>query len=307
MLPMREFEGTDSTLPYAFDAPPVGRARHTLTVAANALGGRAARIGGPFAMAWAVLLVACGGSQQPGYPEGPPHKEEAPDEDWDTGNPHQAYESANEADDKPKKKRPAEEDSEQIPTKCSSKSGSTCVPAGKWVRRLCQDVHADVALFMFQSGTPWQRMYLTRETDAINASGGASVAGTLAFDEEVLVLRHREVGENSIQVGSGSGSYDALRWDGSCVSLEGEEVTTREPPKAKTSRIEWRWLGDDMQDALREDDTVDETFVARKRECKGATMGTVSKKCQQLDEKLIEVTAKFVRGTQSLPQPKNQP
>ncbi len=261
----------------------------------------------PAFVATGLAVLACGAKTEPEFPDAPQQKEEAPDEDWDTGSPHQEYESAGDQGEKPKKKRVAEEDSEQIPTECSSKSGSTCVPAGKWVRRLCQDVHADVALFMFQSGTPWQRMYLTRETDAINASGGASVAGTLAFDEEVLVLRHRQAGEDGIQVGSSSGSYDALRWDGSCVSLEGEEVTSNKPPKAKTSRIEWRWLGDDMKKALRKNSAVDETYVARKRECKGATMGAVSKKCENLDKKLIEVTADFVRGTDSLPQPKNQP
>lgn len=252
-----------------------------------------------------TALVACGGSSQQGFPEVPQGQEEAPDESWDTGGPKPSDDEP--AEDAPKKPRANLEDSDEVPTQCSKNSKSTCVPPGKWVARLCQDVYADVALFMFQDGTPWKRMYLTRETDAINASGGASVVGKLAFDEEVLVLRHREVDSNSIQVGSGSGSYDALRWDGSCVSLEGEEVTERHPPKAKTSRVEWRWLGEDMQEALRRNAQVNDTFISRKRECKGATMGAVSKKCERLDQALIDVTVQHVRGTSDLPQPKNQP
>jgi hypothetical protein len=251
-----------------------------------------------------LFLVACGASQEL-RPAEHPQGEEAPDESWDTGNPHQQYD---EPDDEPKKrKRPEEEDSDGIPTACSSKGGPTCVPAGKWVRRLCSDVHADVALYMFQSGTPWQRMYLTRETDAVNASGGASVVGKLAFDEEVLILRHRGADESSIQVGSGGGSYDALRWDGSCVSLEGEELTTRHPPKAKTARVEWRWLGRDMKAALRENDSLNKAFIARKSECKGVSMGAVSKKCESLDALFVAKIVALVRGTSDLPVPKNQP
>lgn len=249
-------------------------------------------------------VVACGGSQQ-GIPPDEPDKVEASDPNWDTGEEHPQWSANKPAKEKPK--APPQEDSEKIPTECSKYSEDTCIPAGKWVSRLCADVYAEVALFMFQSGTPWQRVYLTRETDAVNASGGASVVGKLAFDEEVLVLRHRVAGADDVQVGSGGGSYDALRWDGSCVSLEGEEVTTNRPPVAKTSRVEWRWLGDDMQAALRKDPKVNETFLARKKECKGVTMGAVTKKCEQLDKKLIEVTVEHVRSTSSLPQPAHQP
>ncbi len=261
---------------------------------------------------WASLvlccgLIACGGKSEPEFPDLPPQREEAPDDDWDTGESNSQYESLASKKKKKAKPRVVEEDSEKVPTKCSSQPGSVCVPAGKWVRRLCADVYPGVALFMFQSGTPWQRMYLTRETDAVNASGGATIGGTLEFDEEVLVLRHRGAGDDDIQIGSGGGSYDALRWNGSCVSLEGEELTSRHPPKAKASPIDWRYIGDDMESALRKDSTVNDTYIARKRECKGATMGAVSKKCEVLDKKLSAVTVEFVRGASNLPQPKEQP
>lgn len=245
-----------------------------------------------FVSLWSLSALGCGGGQPPAENAAAPSATEVA-----------ASESEAPAAAEPTPVAAAEPVG--IPTQCSGK-GDLCVPPARWVQKLCADVHADVALYMFQQGMPWQRMYLTRETDAVNASGGASVAGKLAFDEEVLVLLHRG-GGGGIQVGSGEGSFDALRWDGSCVSLDGEEVTTNVPPSPKTSRVEWRWLGDDVQTALRENEEINKTYIARKNECKGVTMGSVSKKCEVLDNKLIEVVVKSVRGGLAIPAPKNQP
>lgn len=192
-----------------------------------------------------------------------------------------------------------------VPDSCAG--SADCTPRGAWVQKLCNGVFQDVALYMFRAGTPWQRMYLTRDTEAVNASGGASVSGTLAFDEEVLVLRHRGGDDDGIQVSGSNGSYDALRWNGSCVTLDGAEVTANQPPKAKYSRVEWRWLGEQMQAALREDANINETYRAMRNECKGVTMGAVSKKCEVLDKKLIDVIVDHVRGRRELPVPTDKP
>lgn len=189
-----------------------------------------------------------------------------------------------------------------VPDACAPNKDD-CVPDQAFVGKLCQDVHQDIALYMFRQGTPWQRLYLRGRTEAVNASGGASIEGFLEFDEEVLVLRSRKASKDGIQVGDSSGSYDALRWNGSCVSLDGGEVTTNVPPKAKTSRVEWRWMGETMRDAVRRKASVAEAFRARQKECKGATMGAVTKKCEQLDGKLIDEIVKYVRETSDMPQP----
>lgn len=204
---------------------------------------------------------------------------------------------------------PAEDESEEtadsteVPEECAG--DGVCVPPGKWVNKLCEGVYQDVALYLFRKDSPWQRMYLTRETDAVNASGGASVAGTLAFDEEVLILRHRGAGKDGIQIGGGS--YDALRWNGSCVSLEAAELTERKPPKMKNSRVEWRWISDEMRRGLRKNEEVNETYRARRQECKGATMGSVTKKCEKLDGKLISVIVDHVRSSADIPMPTDKP
>lgn len=189
-----------------------------------------------------------------------------------------------------------------VPDACAP-GKDDCVPDPAFVSKLCQDVHQDVALYMFRQGTPWTRLYLRGKTEAVNASGGASIEGFLEFDEEVLVLRSRKVAKDGIQIGDSSGSYDALRWNGSCVSLDGGEVTGSTPPKPKASRVEWRWMGETMRDAVRRKESVAEAFRARQKECKGATMGAVTKKCEQLDGKLIDEIVKYVRVTADLPQP----
>jgi len=192
-----------------------------------------------------------------------------------------------------------------VPETCARQSDQGyCLPEERFVKALCDDVHQDVALWMFREGTPWTRAYLTRKTEAWNASGGASVQGELAFDEEVLVLRERLSKEGGIQVSGAMGSYDALRWNGSCVSLMAEEITQRKPPKSLHSRVEWRWMSEPMQEALRSNEAVVETYRARRTECKGASMGTVSKKCEQLDDKLISVIVQHVRDGGKLVEPK---
>lgn len=189
-----------------------------------------------------------------------------------------------------------------VPDTCAP-GGTDCVPDPKFVKRLCNDVHQDTALYMFRHGTPWQRVYLRGRVEAVNASGGATVQGFLEFDEEVLVLRQRKTSAEGIQIGDSSGSYDALRWNGSCVSLDGGEITTQSPPKSKYSRVEWRYIGENMRNALRRDATLAQAVQARQKECKGATMGAVSKKCENLDNKLVDAVVKYVRATSDLPQP----
>jgi hypothetical protein len=192
-----------------------------------------------------------------------------------------------------------------IPEACARESEQGfCLPEDRFVKTLCDDVHQDVALWMFREGTPWTRAYLTRKTEAWNASGGASIQGELAFDEEVLILRERLSKSGGIQVSGAMGSYDALRWNGSCVSLMAEEITKQKPPKLLHSRVEWRSMSEPMQEALRSNEQIVETYRARRSECKGATMGEVSKKCEQLDDKLVALIVKHVREGGQLAEPK---
>lgn len=237
-----------------------------------------------------VLAVACGSSpsKEPATPD------KVPEKAADTKDDPAPAESAEKAD------APA-----KIPTDCASKSDICSMPKG-FVDRLCQGTFANVALVLFSAGTPWTHGYLTRKTEAWNAEGGASKGGFVEFDEEVLLLTSHAPPKGGMQV-SGAGGYQALRWDGSCVTLSSEEVTMNKPPKPKHPRIEWRFIEDGIRDALRKDPDVDQFAIAVKRECKGVSVGDVSKKCEDADAKLVDSIVKYVESSGGLPEPAKLP
>jgi len=238
------------------------------------------------------LAVACGSSTPPAPPKAPdpPASADPPKED-----PPAAEAAAPDKADPPSK----------IPTECVMKDG-VCTVGKDFAKRLCQSTYVNVALAMFARGTPWQRGYLTRKTQEWNAEGGASVAGFVEFDEEVLILSSRMPPKGCMVV-SGTGGYQTLRWDGSCVTLQAEEVTFKRPPAPKYPRIEWRWLEDGMREALRKDPKVDEAYLAQRKECKGVTSGEVSKKCVTADQKLVDAIVYHVSNEGGLPEPAKLP
>lgn len=197
------------------------------------------------------------------------------------------------------------EDDSAVPTKCAG--SDPCVPPAAYVKKLCTASYPSIALNFFRGGTPWTRGYLTRKTESVNASGGVSGEGFLEFDEEVIILKKRKSDTGGMQVSGAMGGYYVLRWDGTCNDIAGEELTLNKPPQPKTSRIEWRFLDEGTQEALRKDAHLDEMINARRNECKGAASGTVSKKCVELDKKLIDALAKVVRGGIDLPLPAKHP
>ncbi len=194
-----------------------------------------------------------------------------------------------------------------MPEKCSGK-GSVCLPEAKWVRKLCNGVYPNVALAMFRGGTPWTRGYVTRKTKAWNASGGASAGDEwVAFDEEVILLYERVADTGGMQVSGAGGGYDALRWDGSCITLSTEEVTTQKAPSPKHGRIDWRYIEEPMQEALRKDEKVSNAYRDRRKECKGAFSGEVSDKCVKADNALTAAIVTSVRDGIELPAPEKLP
>ena len=192
--------------------------------------------------------------------------------------------------------------SEEVPSTCETKD-NLCLPKPAFAKRLCQNAHPDLALAWFRKGTPWTRGFLKGNVDAWNASGGASSQDKLVFDEEVIVLFARK-NNTGIEVSGASGGYDVLRWDGSCATLSGEEMTFTAPPtKAKTAKILWQTLGDATQAALLADSGIAKLNKERRDECKGATVGDVSKKCVKLVDGLGAAITDFVRNGGEIPAP----
>jgi len=193
-----------------------------------------------------------------------------------------------------------------LPTKCH-KDADPCVPPPKFVQGLCSDTYSAVALHLFAPSAPWAKAYLKGKVKAWNASGGVSDnEAWLEFDEEVVLLKKRG-GPEGIQVSGAEGGYDALRWDGSCVTLDASEVTLSAPPRPKAAKVEWRFLDGATQDALRANETVTEAYRTRRQECKGAVSGTVSKKCVVADEALSQAIVDHVRKGGALGTPERMP
>jgi hypothetical protein len=202
----------------------------------------------------------------------------------------------------------AQADKGGLPTSCAKTSGDICLPPEKFVRKLCDGDYPTAALALFSSGTPWTRGYLAHETNAWNASGGGSSNEKLALDEEVLILRHRSANDaGGIQVSGAEGGYDALRWDGACVTLDASEVRFDAPDRPRNARLIWSRIEVETRDMLKEDEALRKTYIAYKNECKGVTSGDVSKECVKRDGELSEAIAVFVREKGGLPAPKKVP
>jgi hypothetical protein len=194
-----------------------------------------------------------------------------------------------------------------MPTACApSRGNDLCTPPVDFVERLCDRNFADATLALFAKDAPWTRAYLRGKVEAWNASGGASTRAVLAFDEEVIVLRFRAPGKGGIVVSGAGGSYDVLRLDGNCFTLDPENVTTKRPPKAKHGPILFHRFAERTKDALLANDAVRAAYIKRMKECRGATSGEVSIACVHADEGLSAAVATFVVAG-SVPTPERIP
>lgn len=192
-----------------------------------------------------------------------------------------------------------------MPTKCAS-SGDMCTPPNDFVTRLCNKNFLEATLVLFAKDSPWTRAYLKGAVDAWYPDG-ASMRAKLQFDEEVIVLRKRTPPKGGMVVGDSNGSYDVLRWDGYCYSLDAGEVTTKAPPSPKRPLIKFFKLGKRMQDAMLESKTVTAAYAKRMKECGGATAGEVTIACEKADAALSAAAIEFVRATSTLPPPDKIP
>jgi len=230
-----------------------------------------------------LVLAACGGSKaaqpDPATPGG----------GASTAPPVDAAASVPAKADAPAAQAPVT----KLPTECADRSADLCAPPGDFVERLCAKPHQDVALFLFGKTTPFTRLYLRGKMDE------------LGFDEEVLALRFHAQPKGGIQVGSGAGSYDVLRWDGSCSrAVDADMITKSRPPRPKTARVLWHRLDDRTQTALiTSSDAVKQAHSKRGKECKGAMSGDVSAACEKADATLGSALVEYVRSGGSLPDP----
>jgi hypothetical protein len=228
-----------------------------------------------------VLLVAagCGGSE----PSRPPPAAPTP--------------VASEAPTAPAASAEASPPAPHLPGACADPSAPVCTPPGDFVERLCAKSMQDVALALFSKETPFTRLYLKGKLDELD------------FDEEVLALRFHGPQKGGMVIGNGSGTYDVLRWDGTCSrGVEAEMLVRAHPGRPRSAHIQWHRIGSAMQDALiAGSDPVKRAHAKRGKECQGASSGDVSKSCEAADHALVDAITDSVRSRGGLPEPASLP
>ena len=91
-------------------------------------------------------------------------------------------------------------------------------------------------------------------------------------------------------VGSGNGTYDVLRWDGTCSrGVEAEMLVRARPARPRSAHVQWHRIGSALQDALiAGSEPVKRAHAKRGKECQGASSGDVSKSCEAADQALVD-------------------
>jgi hypothetical protein len=184
-----------------------------------------------------------------------------------------------------------------LPTECADPAAPVCTPPGDFVERLCVKPMQDVALSLFAKETPFTRLYLRGKLDELD------------FDEEVLALRIHEPQKGGMVVGSGKGTYDVLRWDGTCSrGVEAEMLGRTRPARPRSAHVPWHRIGASLQDTLiASSDAVKRAHARRGKECQGAMSGDVSRSCEVADQALVDAIVDWVRTHGGLPPPTTLP
>jgi hypothetical protein len=89
----------------------------------------------------------------------------------------------------------------------------------------------------------------------------------------------------------GGGNYDALRWDGTCVSVSADEVTLLAPPVRAVATINWKYLPDEIQESLLANTVIQSSYRARMQKCRAD-----ARSCEQAEQDLSELIASHVRA-----------
>jgi hypothetical protein len=183
-----------------------------------------------------------------------------------------------------------------------------CLPPERFVDQLCGGIHPELALHMFRGGSPWKRLYSRAVAPAFNGAGGPSISDErVQRGEELIALRRNSDAKRSssgeMSIGYTAG-YDLLRWNGSCVTLHDGEFSSKPPRRGlRHATVDWRSLGDRVQSTLREDELIGRAIVARRKECRGISLGNVTRKCVEQERSLVAAIVDYVRAGGELPEP----
>jgi hypothetical protein len=129
----------------------------------------------------------------------------------------------------PEAKSPSR-NADEILASCVADGKKKCVLAQADASELCRSMTPSAALHVFASNKKMRVGYLTRDMEAWSTDHARQTKSRARFDEEVMVLATRS-SKSSVVVQGAAVTYEVLRWDGSCASLMGDELTFRRAPR----------------------------------------------------------------------------
>lgn len=136
-----------------------------------------------------------------------------------------------------------------------------CLPDGKKcavtpvdAEEICRGMTPTTALHVFANNKRLRVGFLTRDMEAWSTARVHATKNRARFDEEVIVLAKRQ-SKSSVAVQGAAVTYEVLRWDGSCASLMGSEITFRRAPNpVRPLKVERLYLP--IQTKLLDDDRI---------------------------------------------------
>lgn len=179
-----------------------------------------------------------------------------------------------------------------MPTACAKGSeAGTCLIDAAFAAKVCEAEEAmpSAALALFAKGTPWTRVTTSRAVEALFVDEDGEKKSQLAAQEELVVLRRPK------SKGSAAASYQVLRWNGECVTLGADDVSTKKVASPKRATIAWAKLSTEAQEALSADARIAKAQKARQEACRGVSASApppppCAKAEQALSTKIVEYT-----------------
>ena len=190
-----------------------------------------------------------------------------------------------------------------VPTYCASNE-KPCIPPPDFVEQLCADRFASVALYLFQKHTPFVRLHVkTRNVEPGNGFGGPTGNHPLVFGEELLLLRLSKLPASQPKRHSEE-IYDALRWDGTCVTLPKRDAVTYLPAVPQAAPVEFNELDTTVRAALLRDRKLETLQTARSADCK---QNIAAEDCAKSTKALSAHIVEAIRLGLRLPMPRQRP
>jgi len=236
-----------------------------------------------------LFAVACAAAPPPAPVSAPAPEPEAPKPPPST--PEITVKAASEP-------APPEPEAVTLPTTCSAPGSGVCTPPAAFVSELCKRRSTDLALAMFKKTSPWQRAYLRLDMDAWYTAARLSSPVRLELDEEVIVIANRGGNAGGVQVGGGS--FDVVRWDGTCASVMADEVTFKKPRAPRASPVAWEKIGEEFRDALLQKPAIRARRDAYRKRC---TEDRGAPACQDARTQLSDIITEHVRRGGEMPDP----